>query len=156
MPQLPETQYLWSWRIANGYLYEPDEVVDWYEEQRWLHNRFIADNFGWMTEKRLKVLFGLIEQPRGGKWLSTEELLERIDLHDVVSQYTQPKLVRDGECMARCPFHEDSRESLGYNRAKGLWTCYAGCGGGTAIHFVMKAEGVDYKRAKDILTRALC
>ena len=155
MKTLPETQYLWSWRIANGYIYETDEEVDWYEEQKWLHNRFIADHFGWMTEKRLKSLFGLIKQPKVKRWLTTEELLERIDLHDVICQYTQPRLVREGECMARCPFHQDARESLGYNRAKGLWTCYAGCGGGTAVHFVMKAENVDYKKAVAILSYCL-
>lgn len=153
---LPHTEYRWSWRVANGYLYESDEKIDYIEDQKWEHQQWIKENYSWLTERRLLAIFGLLPGPVGKKaYITTEELLERIDLQDVISQYAETVLVRDGECMAKCPFHEDKRASLGYNRKKGLWTCY-GCGeGGTAIHFVMKAEDVDYLRAKDLIMMSL-
>ena len=36
---------------------------------------------------------------------------------------------------AKCPFHEDSHESLSVNLTSGAWTCHAGCGHGIARDF---------------------
>lgn len=153
--ELPQTQYLWSWRVHNGYTYEPDDLVDWYEQQRHEHAEWRKNNYSWLSPKRLQTIFGLIKPPAQSKYLTTEELLERVDLYDVVSQYAQVTITRDGECMAKCPFHEDRLASLNFNRANGLWVCHAGCGGGTAIHFIMKAEGIEYLEAKDLLSSAI-
>lgn len=57
----------------------------------------------------------------------------------------------NGQLKGRCPFHEDSNPSLSVNSSKGLWNCFAGCGGGTAIDFVMMAERIDQATAVERL-----
>lgn len=51
---------------------------------------------------------------------------------------------------AKCPFHEDSSPSLSVNIPQQLWTCHAGCGGGSVIDLLAKFNGVD---AKEIIRR---
>lgn len=48
----------------------------------------------------------------------------------------------DGNGMAPCPFHEDGTASLSVHRARGVWYCFAGCGGGTVGEFARR-RGVD-------------
>ena len=55
----------------------------------------------------------------------------------------------------RCPFHEDKGPSLVVSPAKRLWNCLGACGkGGTAIDWVMKAQGVSFRHAVEILLRS--
>ena len=55
----------------------------------------------------------------------------------------------------RCPFHDDQGPSLVVTPAKGLWNCLGACGkGGTAIDWVMKAQGVSFRHAVEILLRS--
>jgi len=50
-----------------------------------------------------------------------------------------------------CPFHEEKTPSLKITPGKNLWHCF-GCGaGGTVIDWVMKAEGVSFRHAVEIL-----
>jgi len=46
----------------------------------------------------------------------------------------------DGEASIKCPLHEDKNPSFGYNDAKGLWKCHAGCGGGDVFTLLAKLE----------------
>ncbi len=46
------------------------------------------------------------------------------------------------ERMAKCPFHEDGSPSFSVNIGKQLWTCRAGCGGGSVIDLMARHEGV--------------
>jgi DNA primase len=51
---------------------------------------------------------------------------------------------------ARCPFHEDSRNSFSvYQRRDGSWAfkCHAGCGQGDAIDFLAKHRGLSNAEA---------
>lgn len=128
-----------------------DAEIDFWEEQKNEHKRWLDDNYSWLSCRRLKAIFGLLKKEVRTSYISTEDVLERTDLHDVISQYAVVLFKKDNECMAKCPFHKDDNASLGYNRKKGLWHCHAGCGGGTAIDFVMKAECVDFSRAKKLL-----
>ena len=41
-----------------------------------------------------------------------------------------------------CPLHQDRTASCGINTEKGLWTCYAGCGGGTLKSLLINHFGV--------------
>ena len=51
-----------------------------------------------------------------------------------------------------CPFHEDHEPSLVITPEKNLWNCLGACGtGGTVIDWVMKAEGVSFRHAVEIL-----
>src|SRR5579863_7199470 len=55
----------------------------------------------------------------------------------------------------RCPFHEDNGPSLVVTPQKGLWNCLGACGkGGTAIDWVMKAQGVSFRHAVEMLQRS--
>jgi DNA primase len=52
----------------------------------------------------------------------------------------------------RCPFHEDRTPSLVITPAKNLWHCLGACQtGGTAIDWVMRAEGVSFRHAVELL-----
>ena len=52
----------------------------------------------------------------------------------------------------RCPFHEDRTPSLVITPAKNLWHCLGACqAGGTVIDWVMRAEGVSFRHAVELL-----
>ena len=53
-----------------------------------------------------------------------------------------------GEATTRCPFHEDRKPSLSINVQTGLFTCHAGCGGGSIFDFEMRLRGVDFGQAR--------
>ena len=59
------------------------------------------------------------------------------------------KLTRHGaDLVGRCPFHDDRTPSLIITPAKNLWHCLGACNmGGTAIDWVMKAQGVSFRHA---------
>jgi DNA primase len=52
----------------------------------------------------------------------------------------------------RCPFHADRTPSLVITPEKNLWHCLGACqAGGTAIDWVMRAEGVSFRHAVELL-----
>src|SRR5271155_1159663 len=52
----------------------------------------------------------------------------------------------------RCPFHDDRTPSLAITPAKNLWHCLGACqAGGTVIDWVMKAEGISFRHAVELL-----
>ena len=55
------------------------------------------------------------------------------------------------EYVGLCPFHDDKEASLHVNRAKGVWHCKGGCGGGDSIAWVMKFEKVSFTHAVELL-----
>ena len=52
-----------------------------------------------------------------------------------------------------CPFHEDRHAVAGDHRpAKNLWHCLGACqAGGSVIDWVMRAEGVSFRHAVELL-----
>ncbi|PKK88226.1 MAG: DNA primase [Candidatus Wallbacteria bacterium HGW-Wallbacteria-1] len=55
-----------------------------------------------------------------------------------------------------CPFHDDKEPSLVITPEKNLFNCLGACGtGGTVIDWVMKAEGVSFRHAVEILREGL-
>lgn len=55
------------------------------------------------------------------------------------------------DLLARCPFHEDAEASLVVTPTKNLWHCF-GCGAaGGPIDWVMKARGVSFRHAVELL-----
>jgi hypothetical protein len=62
-------------------------------------------------------------------------------------------LVRHGaDLHGCCPFHDDRTPSLVVSPAKNLWHCLGACQiGGSAIDWVMKAEGVSFRHAVELL-----
>ncbi|MCL2661531.1 MAG: CHC2 zinc finger domain-containing protein [Acidobacteriaceae bacterium] len=63
------------------------------------------------------------------------------------------KLTRHGaDLIGKCPFHDDRTPSLVITPAKNLWHCLGACNaGGTVIDWVMKAEGVSFRHAVEML-----
>jgi DNA primase len=63
------------------------------------------------------------------------------------------ELKRHGaDLIGRCPFHADKTPSLVITPAKNLWHCLGACqAGGTVIDWVMKAEGVSFRHAVELL-----
>lgn len=63
------------------------------------------------------------------------------------------KLEKQGhDLRGTCPFHDDKTPSLVVTPAKNLWHCLGACQkGGTVIDWVMRAEGVSFRRAVDVL-----
>jgi DNA primase len=65
------------------------------------------------------------------------------------------KLKRHGaDLIGLCPFHNDHEPSLVITPSKNLWNCLGACRrGGTAIDWVMLAEGVSFRHAVELLKR---
>ena len=52
----------------------------------------------------------------------------------------------------RCPFHDDKTPSLVISPEKNLWHCLGACQtGGSVIDWVMKAHGVSFRHAVELL-----
>jgi len=63
------------------------------------------------------------------------------------------KLRRVGkELIGLCPFHDDRNPSLNIDPVKNVWHCKGACGeGGDVIQWVMRAEGVSFTHAVEML-----
>ena len=63
------------------------------------------------------------------------------------------KLARHGaDLIGLCPFHDDREPSLVISPKKNLWHCLGACkAGGTVIDWVMRAEGVSFRHAVELL-----
>ena len=65
------------------------------------------------------------------------------------------QLRRSGkELIGLCPFHNDRNPSLNIDPVKNVWHCKGACGeGGDVIEWVMRAEGVSFNHAVELLKR---
>jgi DNA primase catalytic core len=65
------------------------------------------------------------------------------------------KLRRHGaDLLGLCPFHDDREPSLVVSPEKNLWHCLGACqAGGSAIDWVMRAEGVSFRLAVELLRK---
>ena len=63
------------------------------------------------------------------------------------------KLKRHGvDLIGLCPFHDDHNPSLVISPGKNLWNCLGACrAGGTSIDWVMRAEGISFRHAVELL-----
>ena len=80
-----------------------------------------------------------------------DEVVEKNDIVDVISEYTKPKRM-GSRYAALCPLHNDKKSpSLSISPEKQVFHCF-GCGvGGNVIHFVMAAEHLDFMDAVKLL-----
>jgi DNA primase len=59
---------------------------------------------------------------------------------------------RGADIFGRCPFHEGREPSLVITPSKNLWHCLGACQtGGSVIDWVMRAEGVSFHHAVELL-----
>ena len=63
------------------------------------------------------------------------------------------KLAKHGEdLLGLCPFHDDKAPSLVVSPEKNLWHCLGACqSGGSVIDWVMRAEGISFRHAVELL-----
>ena len=85
-----------------------------------------------------------------------DELLRRIREEVPIERLAEAKgiaLRRHGaDLIGLCAFHDDREPSLVLSSAKNLWHCLGACQtGGSPIDWVMKAEGVSFRHAVEIL-----
>ncbi len=83
----------------------------------------------------------------------TDEIKSRIDIVELVGQYTQ--LRKTGRnYKALCPFHQERTPSFVVFPESQNWRCFGACGeGGDIFSFVMKKEGVDFPEALRMLAQ---
>lgn len=84
------------------------------------------------------------------------EVVERLKNEISVQRLAEARgvnLTRHGaDLHGRCPFHADKTPSLVITPAKNLWHCLGACQtGGSVIDWVMKAEGVSFRHAVELL-----
>ena len=84
--------------------------------------------------------------------VSVEEILEKIDLVEIVSEYV--KLKKSGKSYkALCPFHPEKTPSFFVHPEKQIFHCF-GCGiGGNAVKFLMNIEKISFYEALKILAK---
>jgi DNA primase catalytic core len=85
-----------------------------------------------------------------------EEEIERLKREISLQRLAEAKgvkLKKHGEnLLGLCPFHDDRNPSLVITPSKNLWHCLGACqAGGSVIDWVMKAEGVSYRHALELL-----
>ena len=82
--------------------------------------------------------------------------LERLKREVAVERLAEArgvKLERHGaDLLGLCPFHDDHEPSLVITPGKNLWHCLGACqAGGSVIDWVMRAEGVSFRHAAELL-----
>ena len=85
-----------------------------------------------------------------------EEIIERLKQDISVQRLAEArgiKLKRHGaDLLGLCPFHQDREPSLVISPKKNLWHCLGACqAGGSPIDWVMKAQGVSFRHAVELL-----
>ncbi len=85
-----------------------------------------------------------------------EEEVERLKREVSVQRLAEArgiKLARHGaDLLGKCPFHNDRTPSLVITPAKNLWHCLGACNaGGTCIDWVMRADGISFRHAVELL-----
>jgi DNA primase len=81
-----------------------------------------------------------------------DEAKERHNLSDIVGRHTKLRKRGGREMVGLCPFHPEKSPSFEVNDSKGTWHCWGGCGGGDAMSFLMRADGLSFMEAYRSLT----
>jgi len=79
-----------------------------------------------------------------------EQVRQAVDIVDLVGSYVQ--LRRQGRnFVGLCPWHDDSRPSLQVNPDRQSFKCWVCDVGGDIFSFVMRAEGLEFREALELL-----
>ncbi|MCH5336247.1 MAG: DNA primase [Campylobacter sp.] len=85
---------------------------------------------------------------------SIENLSQRVDIVDVISQYIEVRK-QGSSYVSVCPFHNDKNPSMHINSQKGFYHCFACKAGGDVFKFVMDYEKLGFNDAVEKVAR-LC
>ncbi len=80
--------------------------------------------------------------PRGDFNIAVQQVLERTDIVDIISEYVQLKKSGRDAYSGLCPFHEETAPSFSVNRAKGVYYCFGCKASGNAITFLSEMLGI--------------
>src|ERR1700728_1059054 len=85
-----------------------------------------------------------------------DQVVERLKTEVSVQRLAEARGVafkkHGSDLIGRCPFHDDRTPSLVVTPAKNLWHCLGACqAGGTVIDWVMRAEGISFRHAVELL-----
>ena len=81
-----------------------------------------------------------------------ERLKREMSLERLVASRGVELEAHGADLIGLCPFHDDREPSLVVTPAKNLWHCLGACQtGGSPIDWVMKAEGVSFRHAVELL-----
>lgn len=81
-----------------------------------------------------------------------EQILDRADIVDVVSDYVELKH-KGSNYTACCPFHQEKTPSFVVTPARGIWHCFGCHKGGNAIKFLMEHEAMNFPEAAKALAK---
>lgn len=150
--------YLPSWKIEEG-LYDEhgffDEVAcDMVMDAKRLWQRSL-DHYERIRHNHatLMVYLGvMVHTPHAPSdtRMSKDDVREALELHTVVEAYTPLRKVGQYKYQGACPWHDDRLPSLSVDDKKGMWNCFAGCGGGDVFAFIMKARKCSFYQALDV------
>lgn len=81
-----------------------------------------------------------------------DDVKERLNIVDVVSEYVPLDKLHTRTPEAPCPFHEERTPSFKLNTERDTWRCFGACNdGGDIFKFVMRIEDVNFRDALDSL-----
>src|SRR5438270_154229 len=78
-----------------------------------------------------------------------ERLKREVSLERLVLARGVELRKRGDDLVGRCPFHDDKTPSFVVTPKKNLWHCLGACG--SVIDFVMRAEGITFRHAVELL-----
>lgn len=82
--------------------------------------------------------------------IDVDDLKARVDIVDVIGQHVH-LVPREGEFIAPCPFHQETKASFTVSPAKQFFYCF-GCGAsGDVIDFVQQYSGLGFREAVQAL-----
>ncbi len=85
-----------------------------------------------------------------------ERLKEQVSLVSLVQAHGVELRKAGADLVGRCPFHDDRTPSLVVTPAKNLWHCLGACqAGGSVVDWVMRAEGVSFRHAVELLRNGM-
>lgn len=81
-----------------------------------------------------------------------ERLKEQVSLVSLVQAHGVELRKTGKDLVGACPFHDDATPSLVVTPTKNLWHCLGACqAGGSVVGWVMRAQGVSFRHAVELL-----
>jgi len=76
-----------------------------------------------------------------------DEIKEKIDLQELISEYLPLKPSGSGSFKGLCPFHTEKTPSFNVSPDKQIWHCFGCSEGGDCFSFIQKMEGMTFPEA---------